>query len=337
MNALLDILLLYRDEESFRTILEVLSEEFTGTLAREEFDISLKIVWGLRKIVEQYRKEMSWAVPIADNFFQKASDVDSLSPIAQTWNHINAEQTDILEQIFKYLDPQAIRTLAFLLADGASQKQRQILSDAIISLAGKNMQPLEDLLDHSDEKLVENLIPIIVRLEKKKSLRCLMKLLRRDSSLIREKAIRAIMDRGLVPVGEVFEWIDDPDEVVRRLVMRQLGKKRDRAIEDLFLTYLKNKTFQKEQADHVMVCFKTLGRCGSLHAIPYLRETLLQRKWMPGFWRALYRRGAVVALETLAIPESEQLLDKARRSMHPSLRSVFKDISRESQKNKGGR
>ena len=139
-------------------------------------------------------------------------------------NHINAEQTDILEQIFKYLDPQAIRTLAFLLADGASQKQRQILSDAIISLAGKNMQPLEDLLDHSDEKLVENLIPIIVRLEKKKSLRCLMKLLRRDSSLIREKAIRAIMDRGLVPVGEVFEWIDDPDEVVRRLVMRQLGK-----------------------------------------------------------------------------------------------------------------
>lgn len=77
VNALLDILLLYRDEESFRTILEVLSEEFTGTLAREEFDISLKIVWGLRKIVEQYRKEMSWAVPIADNFFQKASDVDS--------------------------------------------------------------------------------------------------------------------------------------------------------------------------------------------------------------------------------------------------------------------
>ena len=56
VNALLDILLLYRDEESFRTILEVLSEEFTGTLAREEFDISLKIVWGLRKIVEQYRK-----------------------------------------------------------------------------------------------------------------------------------------------------------------------------------------------------------------------------------------------------------------------------------------
>ena len=337
VNALLDILLLYRDEESFRTILEVLSEEFTGTLARQEFDISLKIVWGLRKIVEQYKKQMPWAVPIAESFFQKASDVDSLSPILQTWNHINAEQTDILEQIFKYLDPKAIHTLALLLAEGVSQRQKQILSDAIIALAGKNIQPLEDLLNASDDKLVESLIPIIVQLDKEKSLHCLMKLLRKDSSLIREKAIRVIMDRGLVPIREVFEWIDDPDEVVRRLVMRQLGKKRDRAIEDLFLTYLKNKTFQKEQADHVMVCFKTLGRCGSLHAIPYLRETLLQRKWMPGFWRALYRRGAVVALEALAIPESEQLLDKARRSMHPSLRSVFKDISRENQKNKGGR
>jgi hypothetical protein len=337
VNALLDILLLYRDEESFRTILEVLSEEFTGTLAREEFDISLKIVWGLRKIVEQYRKEMPWAVPIAENFFQKASDVDSLSPILQIWDHINAEQTDILEQIFKYLDPQAIRTLVLLLAGGASKRQTQILSDAIIALAGKNIRPLEDLLNAEDDKLVESLIPIIVQLDNEKSLHCLKKLLRRDSSLIREKAIRAIMDRGLVPAREVFEWIDDPDEVVRRFVMRQLGKKRDNATEELFLSYLRNATFQKDQADHVMACFKTLGRCGSLHSIPYLRETLLQRKWMPGFWRALYRRGAVVALEALALPESEQLLDKARRSMHPNLRSVFKDISRENQKNKGSR
>lgn len=337
VNALLDILLLYRDEESFRTILEVLSEEFTGTLAREEFDISLKIVWGLRKIVEQYRKQMPWAVPIAEDFFQKVSDVDSLSPVLQTWNHINAEQTDILEQIFKYLDPQAIRTLALLLNDGASERQKQILSNAIIGLAGKNMRPLEDLLNDSDDKLVESLIPVIVQLENEKSLHCLMKLLHRDSSLIREKAIRVIVDRGLVPMREVFKWIDDPDQVVRRLVMRQLGKKRDSATEELFLSYLKDTTFQKDQADHVMVCFKTLGRCGSLRSIPYLRETLLSRKWMPGFWRALYRKGAAVALEALAIPESEQLLDKARRSIHPSLRSVFRDISRENQKNKGGR
>jgi hypothetical protein len=184
---------------------------------------------------------------------------------------------------------------------------------------------------------VERLIPVIVQLENEKSLHCLMKLLHRDSSLIREKAIRAIMDRGLVPMREVFKWIDDPDEVVRRLVLRQLGKKRDSATEELFLSYLKNTTFQKDQADHVMVCFKTLGRCGSLRSFPYLRETLLRRKWMPGFWRALYRKGAAVALEALAIPESEQLLDKARRSVHPSLRSVFRDISRENQKNKGGR
>lgn len=337
VNALLDILLLYRDEESFRTILEVLSEEFTGTLAREEFDISLKIVWGLRKIVEQYRKQMPWAVPIAENFFQKVSDVDSLSPILQIWNHIHAEQTDILEQIFKYLDPQAIHTLALLLADEPSRRQRQIVSDAMIALAGKNMRPLEDLLNHSDDKLVENLIPIIVKLDNEKSLRCLMKLLHRDSSLIREKAIRAIMDRALVPIREVFKWIDDPDEIVRRLVLRQLGKTRDHDAEELFLAYLKNTKFTKDQSDHVMVCFKTLGRCGSLHSIPYLRETLLHRKWMPGFWRALYRKGAAVALEALTIPESEQLLEKAHRSLHPILRSVFRDISKENQKNKGGR
>jgi hypothetical protein len=48
---------------------------------------------------------------------------------------------DILEQIFKYLDPKSHSYTGPSAHEGMTQRQRQILSDAIIALAGKNIQP----------------------------------------------------------------------------------------------------------------------------------------------------------------------------------------------------
>jgi hypothetical protein len=40
-----------------------------------------------------------------------------------------------------------------------------VLIDVKITLAAQDIRPLESLLNHSDDKLVENLIPIIDGLE----------------------------------------------------------------------------------------------------------------------------------------------------------------------------
>jgi len=336
VNVLLDSLLLYRDEASFSTILDVLSEEFSGSLNRGEFEVTIKIVQGLRQIHENYRQLILWAGPTIENFFQKVSGLESLASIIQTWNDINAEQADILEQVFRQLHPQAIHTLVILLQKDQPKQHRQVLLDVIITLAAQDIRPLESLLNRSDDKLVENLIPIINGLEAEQSLRCMMKLMRHASALIRQKAIRVIMHRRLLPISEMFSLINDPDEAIRCLVLKQLGLSRDNAVEDLFLTYLKDTIVSNNQDRYIIGCFRSLGQCGSSRSVPFLRETLFRRKWMPRFWRSAYRKGAAVALEALKIPEAEQVLKEARRSLYPSLRSIFREANQEFREKRGG-
>jgi hypothetical protein len=52
LDALLDSLLQHREKENFNIILEVLSEEFTGSLARGDLIVSLKILKGLRYVLD---------------------------------------------------------------------------------------------------------------------------------------------------------------------------------------------------------------------------------------------------------------------------------------------
>jgi hypothetical protein len=159
-----------------------------------------------------------------------------------------------------------------------------------------------------------------------------MKLMHHASALIRQKAIRIIIHRRLWPASEMFSLIDDPNEAIRRLVLKQLRLSRDNAVEELFLKYLKDTMFSNNQDRHIIECFRSLGQCGSSQSVPYLRETLFRRKWMPKFWRAAYRKGAAIALEALKIPEAEQVLKEAHRSLYPSLRSIFRETNKEFRK-----
>lgn len=57
-------------------------------------------------------------------------------------------------------------------------------------------------------------------------------------------------------------------------------------------------------------CFRALGRCGSSRSVPWLRETLLSRRWLPGKKRVARRNAARIALEELEIPQAKSVLEE---------------------------
>ena len=324
LDALLDSLLQHREKKNFSIILEVLSEEFTGSLDRREFLVTLKILQGLRHVHDICKTEIPWAGTSIEGFLLTASGFESLKPLEEVWEDIHSEQAGILGHIFKLLNPQAIYTLAHLLQQPQPLHLRQMLMDAMITLALQDMRPLESLLNNSDEKLMETLVPILVNLEGERSLKHLMKLVRHASARVRHEAIKGIVKRNPAHVKDVFNLIDDKDEAIRRLFLKQLGQSRNAIIEGLLMEYLGNRKFSIDQADHVLACFRTLGQCGSSRSIPFLRKTLLECRWMPSFWRFAHRMGAAVALGALGIPEAEQALKDAGRSLAPSLRDIVR-------------
>ena len=338
LNMLLDMLLEEQGEKDFNIVLEVMSEEFEGSLGRHDFEAALIIIDGVRKILDSGRLSSSWAGPLIESFYKDiSSDSKCLKPLEEIWSNLNVQQIETLKLIFQHLNPGAVDTLVHLLLLGQPSQLEKIVEDTIISLVCQDVSCLESLINDSDERIAEMLVPVLSRLEGDTSFKYLMKLARHSSASVRRMAIRAIANTRGNQKSAIFEFIDDPDASVRHVILTQMGQSRNEIAEDLMMQYLQNRKFSAAQIEHIMECFRTLGKCGSSRSIPFLRKTLLHRKWMAGLRKSAYREGAALALVALKIPEARQVIEAAGRSFHPGLRRIAREAGKKSfQKNRGG-
>jgi len=339
LNMLLDMLLEEQGEKDFNIVLEVLSEEFTGSFSRHNFEAALIIIDGMRKILDSGRLRMPWASPLIESFYKDiSSDTKCLKPLEEIWSNLNVQQMETLKLIFQHLNPRSVTTLMHFLLLGQSSQLEQIVEDTIIFLACQNISCLEPLINDSDERIVEKVVPVLSRLEGDTSLKYLIKLARHSSASVRLIAVKAIGQTRGIQTSAIFEFIDDPDASVRHVILTQMGLSRNEIAEDLLMQYIQNRNFSATQRKHIMECFRTLGKCGSSRSVPFLSKTLLHRKWMAGLRKSAYREGAALALVALKIPEARQVIEAAGRSLHPGLRRIAREAGREYfQKNRGGR
>jgi len=339
LNMLLDMLLEEQGEKDFNIVLEVLMEEFESSYSRHDFEATLIILDGMRKVLDSGRLRMPWAGPLIESFYKDiSSDTKCLEPLKDIWSSLNVQQMETLKLIFQHLNPRAVDTLMHFLLLGQSSQLEQIVENTIISLAHQDVSCLESLINDPDERIVEKVVPVLSRLEGDTSLKYLIKLARHLSASVRCMAVKAIGQTRGSQMSTIFEFIDDPDASVRHVILTQMAQSRNEIAEDLMLQYLQTRKFSAAQSEHIMECFKTLGKCGSLRSIPFLIKTLLHRKWMAGLRKSAYREGAALALVALKIPEARQVIEAAGRSLHPGLRRIAREAGREYfPKNRGGR
>lgn len=324
--VLLDSLLLYDDEGSFRIVLDVLAEEFKNFFIGRKFESCLIILEGVRHIMDSGRLGAAWAGRLMDALLMKISDGEHFKTLGEIWQGMQVRQVEILARILQRLYPQAAPHVAPLLLMPKQPHLQGIVEDTLISYVNRDADCFKPLVGSADEKMALRLIPLLARVETEAAMKYLGRLMRHSSAPVRRLAVRTIAQGRKFPAAEIFELIDDPDEAVCRMILRQLSLERDPVAEALLLRYLQHTRFTKARTGHVLECFKTLGKCGSQCAVPYLRETLLGRKWTSSFLQSPFRRGAALALAALKIPESDQVIEEARRSMHPGLRRTIREI-----------
>jgi HEAT repeat protein len=212
------------------------------------------------------------------------------------------------------------------------------VNDTITSLVSQDVSGLELLINYSNEKILEKLVPVLSRLDESTSSKYLMRLARQSPASVRRMAIKAIGQSPGNQMSAIFDFIDDPDASVRHVILTQMGQARNEIAEDFLMQYLQTRKFSAAQIEHMMECFRTLGKCGSSQSVPFLRKTLLHRKWMAGLRKSAYREGAALALVALKIPEARQVIEEAGRSFHLGLRRIAREAGREFfQKNRGER
>ncbi len=324
LDALFDSLLAYHDKENFEIILEVLQQEFKDSLARKDFDIALKILQSLEYVFDICQEEIGWAVPIIEDCYFTISSAQSLAPLQAVWPQIDAGEIVKIKQIFTYLKPEAISTLAIILLQQQSPQLRKLLMNALITLAAKDIQPLEALIKSPDEKLVQMLVQVLANLKGEQPVKVLMGLVRHKSERVRMDAIKVMLQRGPEYIQHIFTLIDDSDRHLSRLILKSMGHSRNKGAEELLLGYLKGRRFKKTEAEHVIACFTALGQCGSSDSVAFLRQTLIGSRWGLHLRQTAQMRGAAMALRLLGIPEAQQVLEEASRSYRPHVRRTVK-------------
>ena len=231
---------------------------------------------------------------------------------------------ELLRQVLLMLSPAAILFLGpLLLKIRSSSAQRQFM-EIIGILAKRDIRPLERLLRRPEEFMVRRLIDILGHLDGKKPTQILLKMLRHPSQKMRERALMFLVDRDPRLLKKLFPFIEDPSNGIRQLMLDRLGQRRSKVAETLLLDYLQQRSVQRKDRQHLLACYRALGKCGSSHSIPFLQDLLLSQGWIPGFARSTHRQGAAMALMEMGTQEAKGILEKTSRSLLPGVRGAYR-------------
>jgi HEAT repeat protein len=210
-----------------------------------------------------------------------------------------------------------------MLMEKLSDSLERQLMEIIGSLAKRDTNPLEQLLDRPEEDLVKKLVYILGHIDGEKPMQILIRMTDHSSARVRLEALKALERRNIVMIKELFHLVNDPVLTIRRMMWNHLEQYKNKETGDLIFDYLQQKKILYRDDQQILSCFKTLGFCGTLSSIPFLGQTLLGQGWDFGSERSLWRQGAALALLEFKTQEAKDILKKASRSLFPSVRSAY--------------
>jgi HEAT repeat protein len=326
LDILLDSLMELREKENFVPVLETLEDVFHDSLARKQFETTLKILKSLHYVRKTCATETTWALPLIDNFLLSASSAKSLRPLQTAWLDMDTDEIGQIKQVLVLLQPEAIQTLGGMLLETSSLGLQKMLLEVILVLAHRDVKPLETMLARPEEELVQKLVYVLGRIDGERSTQILARMVHHPSPRVRHEALKPLLSRGTENIKGLFQLVEDKNDAIRRLFLRYMGQEKNEVTETLLLEYLEEGKMKRSDDEHIIACFRALGRCGSQRSIPFLRKMLLGRGWLPSFKKISYRQGAAFALQSMATEESREVLEEASRSLFPGVRGIARKI-----------
>jgi len=249
---------------------------------------------------------------------------------------MDTEEISQIKQILVLLQPEAIQTLSGMLLETSSLGLQKMLLEVILVLAHRDLKPLEAMLGRPEEELVQKLVYVLGRIDGERSTQILERMVRHPSAKVRHEALKPLLTKGFTDIKGLFHLIEDKNDAIRRLILRHMAQDRNTVTETLLLEYLEEGKLNRSDDEHIIACFRTLGRCGSPRSIPFLRKTLVGRAWLPGFRKLSYRQGAAFALQSMGMEEAQKVLEEASKSLFPGVRGIARKIIEEQRKQRKG-
>ena len=326
------LLIMLRDQtepEKFAEVLGFISEVAFETIELAKFDLLAKLLRALHKLRSPgISTEQDWKSPLIDRFFHDLSKPEIFKLISEKLLQLQTSEIvklESLEQVLYYFSPRIIPFLVPVIMQRSSREIQQLVAKAIVRLSRRDIGPLEKITEQHGPEMGNKLLVILNYLKGDRVNGILLKMCQHPyNNKVRRKAINELVERDPKYTQKLFSLIDDPSKEIRACILSAIAKHRSSVLENLLLNYLQGNSAQKDP-DHILACYKALGRCGSDTSVPFLRMTLLRRGWLSfmGSGKAVFRDSAAIALALLGTPEAKNVLQKASKSRFKVIRKAF--------------
>lgn len=308
-------------------LFQFVKTETHAGLDRGEFDTVYKTLKSLYSIRANALAQHSWAVPHFNKLIKEISDPKFLSAFAHLIRKLDQADPGRLKLIWHFflmLHPIALEALAPMMSQIRSLAVQKQFIKVLAKMASRDLKILESVLGGENEQVLQSLVQIAAAIPGEKSIPILRKMTHHPSARVRKQSVKGLLARDPSALESLFSLIEDPNDGVRQAIFDHLQHHKNEIGEKLLLEYLGERQFGRKDPDHILACYKLLGKCGSAESIPFLKQILFKRMWRNVFQGHLHRQGAVAALITLEGQESQAILSKAARSFSPAVRMAYK-------------
>lgn len=330
-DDLLELLIILLNDQNakvdFIVVLEFLENEFQYALEQAEFQFALKLISILYNARKTYKANKSWACAFLDSFFIKITTPEVLGILSRflsTSDMLDQDQMEFLKQLLIRLLPRAILTLSPMLSQIQSPRIQRDIMAVIKFLAKKDIRPLELQINQSDDYTAQKLVYVLGQLEGENPTQILLSMTSHSSEGVRKQALKHLLKRDTNLLNQVFPLIDDHSRAIRQFLFNYMGAHKSKQAESLLLDYIKKKVVQNTDSEHLLNCYRTLGKCGSSASASFLKERLFTKTWFPSNTKSLHRNGAAIALILLETEEAKEILKKASKSLFPSVQIAYR-------------
>jgi HEAT repeat protein len=334
LDVLQLILMDQSEKEDFSIVLEFIKEEFKNTLAQGEFRIAHDFLENLKKACQSCKSEKPWVESLLNRFLSDITDVEVLGVLKDVLPSLEKQHVDqvtVFRKLLLNLPSSAVTVLGPMLLENISASLERQIMEIVGSLAIKDIQPLERLLDRPEEALVKKLVYILGYIKKERAVQILIKMTGHPSSWVRMEALKGLKRRNKNMVNELLPLINDPVLPIRRMIWDHIEAHQNEDTGELILDFLEQRKIFYRTDKQILNCYRALGRCGTPRSIPLLRQTLLGQTWQFNSERSLRRRGAALALLELNTEEARNVLNDASRSLFPNIRSAYQKALKDHQ------
>jgi hypothetical protein len=304
-------------EKETTYLVEILISELREVLLQGRYDYLYHVLVHLKQGAGDANTGMNLSEPCRDLIFKTLMSEVFLGGLKDLENQVETVRVldmKALKQALLVLPDSSLGTLIPMIPEISTPRMRKLLLELVGIMAKRNFSLFEQMLRSSNPETIVHLILVLKSLKDEKSTGILQSLVKHDSGLVREEALKAILAGEEIFSKDLFRLIEDPDESIRQRVFYRMGRERDERIEEMLMEYLQNHNGAIKDRDSFNLILRTLGKCGSDLSFPFLRNQLFLWPCLGILRPGKDKRQAVIhALQALDSKQASELAMRASK------------------------